>query len=124
MPFKDKVKQLEAQRRHYARNAEKIKPKVRETNRRLRARNREYVNNIKSNNPCVDCGLSYPPYVMQFDHVLEGKRAHVATMVKQCLSLKTIQTEIDKCEIVCANCHAERTYGFKEELEEDFPHEA
>jgi hypothetical protein len=25
---------------------------------------------------------------------------------------------------VCANCHAERTHGFKEELEEDFPNEA
>lgn len=109
MPFKDKAKQLEAQRRHYARNSETIKAKVLAINRELKRRNKEFIDNIKTSNPCEDCGVFYPSYVMQFDHIVDGKRDSIANMVRQGVSLATLQAEIDKCELVCANCHAERT---------------
>lgn len=124
MPFKDKVKQREAARRHYFKNSEAIQKRTAENNKLIRRRNKEYVDEVKGVNPCADCGVSYPPYVMQFDHIVDGKRANIADMVRNGYSLENIQTEIDKCELVCANCHAERTHGFKEELEEDFPNEA
>jgi hypothetical protein len=60
---------------------------------------------------------------MQFDHVIDEKRDNISDMARKSLSLETIQTEIDKCEIVCANCHAERTHGNQDEIEEDFPSE-
>ena len=115
MPFLDKDKQREASKRHYEKNKEALKAKAHAFNKLARARNREYVWNLKENTPCVDCGQTYPPYVMQFDHVIDEKRDNVADMVRKSLSLETIQTEIDKCEIVCANCHAERTHSRRQE---------
>jgi hypothetical protein len=124
MPFKDKVKQRESARKHYARNSESIQQRTVKNNRLIRIRNKAYVDGVKGTNPCADCGVSYPPYVMQFDHIVDGKRGNVADMARSGFSIENLQAEIDKCELVCANCHAERTHGFKEELEEDFPNEA
>jgi hypothetical protein len=117
MPYKDKRQRLEAGRRHYAKNAEAVKEKVALNNRLLRQRNREYVNSIKANTPCADCGVIYPPYVMQFDHVSDDKRDNVADLVRSSVSIKTLQTEIDKCELVCSNCHVERTHARAEDFE-------
>jgi len=58
--------------------------------------------------PCVDCGVKYPSYVMQFDHV-RGKKSFNIGNVKG-ISLKRLLIEVEKCDLVCANCHAERTH--------------
>jgi hypothetical protein len=47
---------------------------------------------------------------MQFDHLGDDKDRDVATLALVPVSLARLQAEIAKCEIVCANCHAERTY--------------
>src|SRR5665213_3534016 len=39
------------------------------------------VNGYKSR-PCVDCGVSYPSYVMDFDHVRGVKSANVASLMR------------------------------------------
>ncbi len=124
MPFKDKVKQRESARKHYARNSEAIQKRTVKNNRLIRLRNKAYIDSVKGTNPCADCGVSYPPYVMQFDHIVDGKRGNVADMARSGFSIENIQLEIDKCELVCSNCHAERTHGLKDELEEDFPNES
>ena len=48
---------------------------------------------------------------MDFDH-LEGeeKVLNVAAMVGRGWALQRILDEIAKCEVVCSNCHRERTY--------------
>lgn len=74
---------------------------------RLRAEWRELKNELKST-PCVDCGIQYPSYIMQFDHVSGEKKFSIGT--KRASKAKLLE-EAAKCEIVCANCHMERTYG-------------
>jgi len=59
--------------------------------------------------PCADCGVKYPTYVMQFDHVRGEKLFHLASATTGSYSQRSIEEEIAKCEVVCANCHAERT---------------
>jgi hypothetical protein len=118
MPFKDKANQLEAQRRHYAKNSEAIKANVAKVNVRIRERNKAYVDDIKSTTACTDCNRIYPPYIMQFDHVAGEKRGAVANLVREGVSLETLQAEIDKCELVCGNCHTERTHSRKLDAEE------
>ena len=118
MPFKDKANQLAAQRKHYARNAEAIKAKVAKVNIQIRQRNKAYVDNIKATTPCTDCGRIYAPYIMQFDHVVDGKRGAVANLVREGVSIQTLDAEIAKCELVCGNCHAERTHSRKVDAEE------
>ena len=58
--------------------------------------------------PCADCGVQYPYYVMQFDHVRGEKKFNLGGGWNN--SIEAIQEEIAKCDVVCANCHAERTY--------------
>jgi hypothetical protein len=63
--------------------------------------------------PCKDCGMEYPHYVMHFDHVKGNKVESVARFVSQPsytgrLGIEALLEEIEKCEVVCANCHAIR----------------
>jgi len=62
--------------------------------------------------PCADCGKSYPYYVMEFDHREgEEKLCNVADLnCHRRVSMRTLMAEIAKCDLVCANCHRERTY--------------
>lgn len=77
-------------------------------------RNKRYVDALKLN-PCTDCGQTFHPAAMQFDH-LGDKIAAVSYMVSRPVSIKTLQKEIDKCELVCANCHAIRTHDRRASL--------
>lgn len=68
-----------------------------------------WMRDLKSQ-PCADCGGRFHPAAMTFDH-LPGttKRAHIADLIRHG-SIGLARAEIAKCEIVCANCHAVRTY--------------
>ena len=69
---------------------------------------RQLVREAKSK-PCMDCHREYPSYVMQFDHARGTKRFELSQAVKH--SQLNVLVEIDKCDVVCANCHAIRTYN-------------
>jgi len=69
----------------------------------------QYLKDIKEKNPCMDCKISYPYYMMDFDHVRGRKQANVAELINT-LSKKRIDEEIAKCEVVCSNCHRARTH--------------
>lgn len=63
--------------------------------------------------PCSDCGKSFHPVAMDFDHVLGEKRYEVASMISAGCSLEALKAEIAKCELVCACCHRIRTHNRK-----------
>jgi hypothetical protein len=67
------------------------------------------VRDLKSG-PCTDCGGIFHPAAMQWDHTGSDKLADVSDAVSKLWSKARILAEIDKCELVCANCHAVRTY--------------
>jgi hypothetical protein len=63
--------------------------------------------------PCADCGLSFPPWVMDFDHRDPRTKSFALAAGKALLkSREVLLAEIAKCDIVCANCHAIRTYNW------------
>jgi hypothetical protein len=103
--YKNKQDQLDACKRHYQSHKQDY------IDRRLRRRIAiiELLNEAKSV-PCVDCGIRYPTWVMQFDHVRGTKDFTLANARIHGYSLQKIRDEIAKCEIVCANCHAQRTH--------------
>lgn len=70
---------------------------------------RQYVWSYLENNPCVDCGET-DPRLLEFDHVRGEKKAAVSQLASGRYSIKTLQDEIDKCEVRCASCHRKKTY--------------
>jgi hypothetical protein len=69
----------------------------------------EWLLSLKAGHPCTDCGRVYRPQVMQWDH-LPGteKLGDVSTFKGR--SRQEVLAEIGKCQLVCANCHAIRTF--------------
>lgn len=55
---------------------------------------------------CVDCG-TLDLRVLQSDHIRGSKERNIADMMRK--PLVRLFAELDKCEPVCANCHAIRT---------------
>lgn len=71
------------------------------------ASNKALVNTYKQK-PCMDCRQTFPPYVMDFDHVRGEKVGNISSMCAN-RPVATILTEIEKCDLVCSNCHRIRT---------------
>lgn len=69
---------------------------------------REVIQVYKSE-PCADCFNTFPFYVMEFDHV-RGKKAFCITAAAAFVGWDKFWAEIDKCDVVCANCHRVRTH--------------
>lgn len=106
MPYKDAQKQKAAQARYFQEN----KDRLREVQNRKRNLMRRKIQEIKAETPCRDCGESFPHYIMQFDHLPRFKKAFTIGTTSNAPSMDALLAEIDKCEIVCANCHAHRTF--------------
>lgn len=110
MPYTDPAKQKEAARRHYEKNRQKMIDRARVDTDRRRREARAYVADYLASHPCVDCGET-DPLVLEFDHRDPStKVAAIAQMVgRGCWSVQRLQTEIDKCDVRCTNCHRRRT---------------
>lgn len=79
--------------------------------RRIREQLRALVHEQK-NAPCADCGRSYPPYVMDFDHRDASQKSFTIGSARDVIaSAASLLKEIAKCDLVCANCHRERTHN-------------
>lgn len=78
--------------------------------KRRRADLRARLRQLKDETPCVDCGVQYRYWIMQFDHLGDKERA-IADLISAGWSWKRILAEIAKCDAVCANCHAGRTHA-------------
>lgn len=94
-------KNRENVRKHYYANKEYYRDK----NRQQRERKREFLRELKTDVPCTDCGVKYPHYVLEFDHIEEKDYN-----INAGLTWIKIKTELEKCEVVCANCHSVRTH--------------
>jgi hypothetical protein len=55
----------------------------------------------------VDCGES-DAVVLEFDH-LDEKTASISELVSCAATTRSVDAEIARCEVVCANCHRRRT---------------
>jgi len=74
---------------------------------------------LKTNTPCTDCDVVYPYWVQQLDHVAaRGPKAFTISLTytsgrdrRVMVTRDELLAEIAKCDVVCANCHAERTHS-------------
>ena len=61
----------------------------------------------KAQSKCAKCGESRG-YVLDFHHIDPTQKENtIARMTSNKSNLKDIQKEVDKCIVLCANCHRE-----------------
>lgn len=80
-----------------------------ESNQRSVQRRVNFIRDYKESRGCTDCGLRYPHFVLEFDHVPErGKKSHKLDPTR--FGMDRLMMEIAKCDVVCGNCHNIRTW--------------
>lgn len=74
--------------------------------RNVRRRNtRKWLDDYKKNLICERCGFS-DFRALEFHHQNHGEKDfNVADMIRSGSSIQTIVCEIEKCEVLCSNCH-------------------
>jgi hypothetical protein len=97
----------ECQKEHFSDYYEKNKDRLLSEDKVTRRKRQSEIEQIK-NKPCADCGMTYPSYVMDFDHV-RGQKSFVVSQFGN-MAWKTVLKEIRKCDVVCSNCHRIRTF--------------
>ncbi len=107
MPKKEKEARRknnsEYSKRWHAKNKKK-KEQSQKSRKRAVVRNRKYVEAYKLKNPCP-CG-EVEPCCLSFHHENGDKTGNISDMVNRGYGLTRIQKEIDKCTVLCLNCHA------------------
>lgn len=114
MPYKNPLDERAraARRRYY----EKNKQQYRDRNRQYRTEVAQMIRAAKEQ-ACTDCGVKYPYYVMDFDHVRGEKGGGLACATRLGWRPERVAEEMAKCDVVCSNCHRIRTWQRASEAE-------
>ncbi len=87
--------------RHYRNSHNRSRNQIREQNARM-------VFEYLSKNPCIRCGES-DPIVLEFDHRDKTEKIESVSNLIRNASWARIEREIQKCDVLCANCHRRKT---------------
>ena len=94
-------------RKYYHDNREKHLKEVAIRKRKVIKNNQLKLLEILKNNSCFICGFDNH-LALEFDHIKGNKFKEIGRIKEY--SWKTIQKELDKCQILCANCHRIKTH--------------
>lgn len=80
---------------------------------------RSLIDDHKTAKGCTECGYNGPPYVLHLDHIdplQKRNRGKAGRAVEVSWSEERIRDELDKCQVLCANCHAIKTFTSNDHL--------
>ena len=110
MPSKDELR--EYNRAYYQRNREKLLEKQAAKNKRFAENRRKWLVEYKKTLQCLRCGESHPA-TLTFHHRGDAEKSfEIGNALKLGVSLKRLAAEIEKCEVICANCHAKEHLAY------------
>ena len=93
-------------REHYEAN----KTAYFERNAHYRETLKQFVRDLKEGRPCADCGIEYPPPAMDWHHLDASLKSFNVSNPGR-WTKRSILAEIEKCVLLCANCHRLRHHG-------------
>ena len=96
----------EWERENY-KNSSARRANVKAARERPKAEWRAFMTEFFEAGECLDCGIA-DSRVFEFDHVRGEKSFNIGGSWFR--SLDVVKSEIEKCELVCANCHRIRTF--------------
>lgn len=89
---------------------DKYKEKIIEKNIKNKEKNLLWFNEYRKELKCVRCGENHPA-CLEFHHKDPKKKEYtVSRLIHGTYSIKTILNEIEKCEVLCVNCHRRLHY--------------
>ena len=94
-------------RKHYSDNKKSYIKRARSSKPEQILKARKFVSDYLKDKECLDCGEK-DQIVLQFDHVRGEKEDSISRMVNGGKSIARIESEIEKCDIRCSNCHLKR----------------
>lgn len=100
--------QSELSKQHYRDNKQVYNERVRISKAKMLKVNMSHISSYLSIHPCVDCGQA-DIRLLEFDHINGQKLRGIANLLTWGFNWPTIEAEIAKCEVRCANCHRIKT---------------
>ena len=103
MPYKDRNKQKEYQQKHHQRT----KKKKRKQQNQLKDQRQHFVleEMQRRGGKCAKCGFS-DIRALDWHHLDPDEKVNsISEMIRDRVSMDKLQAELDKCELICANCH-------------------
>ena len=98
------------QKAYYYENRDKMRQAANDRVKSRRKLNQQWLINFLSLKQCADCGTG-DIRILTFDHIDPSeKHANIADIVSRGMLLKHLIVEVEKCGIVCHNCHMLRTF--------------
>ena len=93
----------------YADTSSGRRQSVRTAEDQARKRNQEFVWQYLDEHPCIHCGET-DIVVLEFHHISQSsKEFSIANISNKGVGLSTLQKEMEKCVVLCANCHKRET---------------
>lgn len=93
MPYKDKAIQRASQLKY-------------------RQKRLDAIDKYKMEKGCCVCGYKSHPRALQFHHREPDKKDfEICSMMRRNRTVEFILKEIEKCDVICANCHLILHYG-------------
>ena len=75
------------------------------------------IHNYQIEKGCMDCGYNKHPAALEFDHRPGTKKSFNIGEQMGTYSREKLWEEIEKCDVVCANCHSIRTATRRQRVE-------
>lgn len=98
--------QKEYHRQHYLNNKQKyVKKASVATNKK-----REFWKLFKTKLQCIRCGENHPA-CLDFHHRDASKKRFNVSYAMIRMNLKEVELEIEKCDVLCSNCHRKEHYN-------------
>ena len=94
--------------KRYYENHEQYRNSHNESREKLREQNARKVFEYLTKHPCITCGES-DPVVLEFDHRSRSDKIESVSIMVRNSSWKRIESEIEKCDVLCANCHRRKS---------------
>lgn len=87
---------------------------MRERQKERRHEKKDFLENKKSESGCYFCG-EQNSVCLSFHHLEDReKKDNLSRMASQDYSIDSLKEEIEKCEVICANCHRKVHSGILE----------
>lgn len=118
MPFKDRSRYQSEEWKEYRRTYQRSWHQRHKEKRLAKAYERkaaihDHIQNMKNQLRCVDCGQRHPATLHFHHRNSEDKVFNISDAAYRGFSLDRIKKEMQKCIVLCANCHLIRHYNMR-----------